>query len=310
MKILIELPTWLGDTVMLTPALKNLVNYYDNPEITLIGSSSSIELLKNHSKVIRTFIIKKKYLYLYKVSKNLKGFDVFYSFRGSFRSKVFSLFISSKKKYSFNKNFYQNTHQVKKYNDFVNSCLNTKFSAGELEIKDNLILSKNNLKPMVGINPGAAYGYSKQWAPSEFAKVAIALSSNYDIIIFGSKEEKLISKDIERIFKKNNVHNYQNLAGLTSIAELVNHISNLDLFITGDSGPMHIAASFQIPTVSIFGPTRVKETSQWKNAKSVVVKKSLDCQPCMKRICPLKHHNCMKLIKSSEVLVAVESIIN
>ena len=146
--------------------------------------------------------------------------------------------------------------------------------------------------------------------PSEFAKVAIELASSYDIIIFGGKDEELISNDIESVLKKNNVHNYQNLAGRTSISELVKNISSLSFFITGDSGPMHIAASFQIPTVSIFGPTRDQETSQWKNAKSVIVKKSLDCQPCMKRICPLKHHNCMKLIKSDEVLIAIESILN
>ena len=48
MKILIELPSWLGDTVMATPAIENLVGYYDNPEITLLGSDISVEILKNH----------------------------------------------------------------------------------------------------------------------------------------------------------------------------------------------------------------------------------------------------------------------
>jgi heptosyltransferase-2 len=71
---------------------------------------------------------------------------------------------------------------------------------------------------------------------------------------------------------------------------------------------MHIAASFQVPTVAIFGPTEDKETSQWMNQKSIVVKMDLDCQPCMKRSCPLSHHNCMKLIKSVDVLNAVDSI--
>jgi heptosyltransferase-2 len=65
---------------------------------------------------------------------------------------------------------------------------------------------------------------------------------------------------------------------------------------------MHLAAAFQIPTVAIFGPTNDKETSQWMNEKSIIVKKNLECQPCMKRTCPLKHHNCMKLIKASDVL--------
>ena len=65
------------------------------------------------------------------------------------------------------------------------------------------------------------------------------------------------------------VKNYQNLASKTSIFELMSQIANLDLFITGDSGPMHIAGAFQVPTVTIFGPTRDNETSQWLNKKSI-----------------------------------------
>jgi len=88
----------------------------------------------------------------------------------------------------------------------------------------------------------------------------------------------------------------------------MSRISNLDLFITGDSGPMHVAAAFQVPTVAIFGPTKDDETSQWMNEKSLIVKKNLDCQPCMKRTCPLQHHNCMKLIKAIEVLDVVNNL--
>ena len=103
------------------------------------------------------------------------------------------------------------------------------------------------------------------------------------------------------------VENYKNLAAQITINELITQISNLDLFITGDSGPMHLAAAFQIPTVAIFGPTKDNETSQWMNEKSMIVKKNLDCQPCMKRTCPLKHHNCMKMVVASDVLRAVKT---
>ena len=71
---------------------------------------------------------------------------------------------------------------------------------------------------------------------------------------------------------------------------------------------MHLAASLQIPTIAIFGPTNSIETSQWKNANSVIIKKNLDCQPCMKRTCPLKHHNCMKLIEAQEVIDSIPLI--
>ena len=160
----------------------------------------------------------------------------------------------------------------------------------------------------LGINPGGTYGSAKRWYPDEFAEVAAKLSKKYNIIIIGGSGEKDIATDIEKLLIKKGVSNYQNLAGNTTISELVGHISNLDLFITGDSGPMHIAAAFQVPTVAIFGPTKTQETSQWMNKKSLIVKKDLDCQPCMKRVCPLKHHNCMKYIKSVDVLSATKSL--
>ena len=160
----------------------------------------------------------------------------------------------------------------------------------------------------MGINPGATYGSSKCWYPEKFADVAFALSNNYDIVIFGGQGDKSIANDIEKFLIEKGIKNYLNLASMTSINELLLQISNVDLFITGDSGPMHLAAAFQVPTVAIFGPTKDEETSQWKNEKSIIVKKNLECQPCMKRKCPLKHHNCMKLIKSVDVLDAVNSI--
>ena len=104
------------------------------------------------------------------------------------------------------------------------------------------------------------------------------------------------------------IKNYENLAGNITIPELIDKISNLNLFITGDSGPMHVAAAFQVPTVAIFGPTKDKETSQWMNSKSIIVKKNLECQPCMKRTCPLQHHDCMRLIKAVDVLNTVDRI--
>jgi len=306
MKILIELPTWFGDCVMATPAIENIVSYYIDVEITFIGSFVSIEALKNHPKAIKTSVLDKKYTYLYKISRDLGNFDVFLSFRSSTRSKFLKFLISAKKKYQFDKNKYQNRHQVEKYNDFVNDSLSIDSTAGKLQIYGYGIAKSK--KKILGINPGASYGSAKRWYPQEFAKVASELSAEYDIVIFGGPDEVDIAGDIEQALIDSSVKNYKNLAGNTTITELINKIASLDLFITGDSGPMHIAAAFQIPTVAIFGPTKDKETSQWMNKKSIIVKKNLDCQPCMKRICPLQHHNCMNLIKAADVLDAVENI--
>jgi len=310
MKVLIELPTWLGDCIMATPAIENIVNLQNVAEITFIGSFVSIEAMKNHPKVVKTVVLDKKYGVLYKTAKSLGDFDAFFSFRSSIRSKFLKFFISAQNKHQFDKNKYQNCHQVEKYNNFVNDGLNINLPAGKLVLHNNhLKLNiKNSKLPLLGINPGASYGSAKRWYPTEFAKVASDLSDQYDIVIFGGPGEKDIAADIEKGLIEEGVSNYQNLAGSTTIPELIDHISKLDLFITGDSGPMHVAAAFQVPTVAIFGPTKDDETSQWMNDKSVIVKKNLDCQPCMKRTCPLNHHNCMKLIKAADVLDVVREL--
>ena len=307
MKLLIELPTWMGDTVMVTPAIENLVNFFNNPEIVLIGSFISVEILKNHPNVHKTIILDKKITSLVKVNNNLGKFDAFFTFRSSFRAKFLKFIVSANNKYQFNKNKYTNRHQVEKYNDFVNDSLNIDFPAGQLRIFTNNS-KKNKSKKILGINPGASYGSAKRWYPEKFAEVVEKLSKQFDIIIFGSANEKEYAKDIEKLLIAKGINNYENLAGNTTIAELINCISNLDLFITGDSGPMHLAASFQIPTIAIFGPTKDEETSQWMNDNSIVVKKNLDCQPCMKRTCPLKHHNCMKLIRAQEIIDSIPDI--
>ena len=306
MKILIELPTWLGDCVMATPAIENIVNFDNDVQITFIGSFVAVEALKNHPKVFKTVVLDKKYGVLYKTARNLGEFDYFFSFRSSLRTKFLKFLISAKSKYQFDKNKYQGCHQVDKYNDFINDSLDINFQPGKLLL--STISSQSSTQKTVGINPGASYGSAKRWYPEEFAKVASELSDRYDIVIFGGPGEVDIALDIEKLLIKKDVKNYKNLAGKTTIPELINHISNLDLFITGDSGPMHVAAAFQIPTVAIFGPTKDNETSQWMNEKSIIVKKGLDCQPCMQRACPLQHHNCMKLITSVEVLDAVNGI--
>jgi len=314
MKLLIELPTWLGDCIMATPAIENIVNFHNDVEITFIGSFVSIEAMKIHPKVVKTVILDKKYSVFYNTAKNLGDFDVFFSFRSSMRSKFLKFFISAESKYQFDKNKYINCHQVEKYNDFVNDSLGIDSKPGKLKLYKNSKLNiapsgntlgvNNSTLPLLGINPGASYGSAKRWYPEEFAKVASELSSQYDIVIFGGPGEKDIAMDIEKSLLEKGISNYQNLAGETTIPDLINYISKLDLFITGDSGPMHVAAAFQIPTVAIFGPTKDDETSQWMNDKSIIVKKNLECQPCMKRTCPLQHHNCMKLITAVEVLDA------
>ena len=311
MKIFIEIPTWLGDAVMTTPAIENIVQTYPDVQLTIFGSFVSTKLFLDHPNVDKIIIdySKKKgnrYKNLFKLAKLEKNFDVAISFRKNFTTKFLLYFVDAKKKYRY-KRFDKNlkTHQVIRYNDFINRSFSLQTKPKNLKIYQ-LDSQKTDVKPIFGINPGATYGSAKRWYPEEFAKVAIVLSAKYDIKIFGGPGETDIAQDIETSLQKEGVKNYENLAGKTSVEELISQISQLDLFITNDSGPMHVAAAFGVPTVAIFGPTRDTETHQWQNDQEMILRKDLECSPCMKRACPLKdekeHHACMKLITAHDVL--------
>ncbi|MEZ4693114.1 MAG: glycosyltransferase family 9 protein [Aliarcobacter sp.] len=311
MKIFIEIPTWLGDAIMTTPAIQNIIKTYPDAKITLLGSFVSTQAFKDYPNIEKVLVDDTKksgnrYKNLISLAKSIGKVDLAISFRRSFSSKFMMFFVKAKKKFNYKRLTKQEIHLCIRYNDFVNKVLNLNNQVGDLKL---YFKPFSYSKPTLGINPGATYGSAKRWYPNEFAKVAITLASKYDIVIFGGPAETDIANDIEKELIKNGITNYQNLAGKTTIPELIEKIAGLDLFITNDSGPMHIAAAYKTKTIAIFGPTKFTETNQWNNDKNgLIVTKNLECAPCMKRSCPLKHHNCMKEITADDVLKAVENL--
>ncbi|QKF59844.1 glycosyltransferase family 9 protein [Aliarcobacter lanthieri] len=310
MKIFIEIPSWLGDAIMATPAIQNIIKTYPESKIILLGSYVSTQAFQGYPNIEKVIVDDTKkngnrYKNLIFLAKSIGKVDIAISFRRSFSSKFMMFFIKAKKKFNYRRFTKKEMHLSIRYNDFVDKVLNLNNEVGDLKL---YFKPFSYTKPTLGINPGATYGSAKRWYPEEFAKVAICLASKYDIVIFGGPTETDIAKDIEDELIKNGISNYQNLAGKTTIPELIEKIAGLDLFITNDSGPMHIAAAYKVKTVAIFGPTKFTETNQWNNPNGIIVTKNLDCAPCMKRICPLKHHNCMKGITANYVLTKLTKL--
>ncbi|KLE07052.1 glycosyltransferase family 9 protein [Aliarcobacter butzleri] len=304
MKIFIEIPSWLGDAIMATPAIENLIKTYPDAQITLLGSFVSTQAFQGYPNIKKVIVDDTKksgnrYKNLISLAKSIGRVDLAISFRRSISSKFMMFFIKAKKKFNYRRLTKKEIHLCIRYNDFVNKVLNLKNEVGDLKL---YFKPFNYGKPTLGINPGATYGSAKRWYPEEFAKIAIEMSKKYDIVIFGGPAETNIAKDIENELVSKGITNYQNLAGKTTIPELIEKIAGLDLFITNDSGPMHIAAAYKVKTIAIFGPTKFTETNQWNNPNGKIVTKDLDCAPCMERVCPLKHHNCMKNITAADVL--------
>ncbi|MCB9097655.1 MAG: glycosyltransferase family 9 protein [Arcobacter sp.] len=311
MKIFIEIPTWLGDAIMTTPAIQNIIKTYPNAKIILLGSFVSTQAFKDYPNIEKVLVDNTKqngnrYKNLISLAKSIGRVDLAISFRRSFSSKFMMFFIKAKKKFNYKRLTKEEIHLCIRYNDFINKVLGLNNQVGDLKLYFKPFLYPN---PTIGINPGATYGSAKRWYPEEFSKVAISMASKYDIVIFGGPAETDIANDIEKELIQNGISNYQNLAGKTSIPELIEKIAGLDLFITNDSGPMHVAAAYKIKTIAIFGPTKFTETNQWHNDKNgLIVTKNLDCAPCMKRSCPLKHHNCMKEITANDVLNEIKKL--
>lgn len=289
---------------MATPAIENLIKTYPDAQITLLGSFVSTQAFQGYPNIKRVIVDDTKksgnrYKNLISLAKSIGRVDLAISFRRSISSKFMMFFIKAKKKFNYRRLTKKEIHLCIRYNDFVNKVLNLQNEVGDLKL---YFKPFNYGKPTLGINPGATYGSAKRWYPEEFAKIAIEMSKKYDIVIFGGPAETNIAKDIETELVSKGITNYQNLAGKTTIHELIEKIAGLDLFITNDSGPMHIAAAYKVKTIAIFGPTKFTETNQWNNPNGEIVTKNLDCAPCMKRVCPLKHHNCMKNITAADVL--------
>lgn len=162
------------------------------------------------------------------------------------------------------------------------------------------LLAENGIvrnRPVVGINPGAFFGSAKRWFADRYAALADRLIQRLDaqILIFGSREEKRLADEIRESMHYRPVI----LAGATDLSCLMALISLCDLFITNDSGPMHLAAALGTPQIALFGSTDEIATGPY-SANAQVVHKHVECSPCLLRECPLDLR-CFEHIKVDEV---------
>lgn len=152
-------------------------------------------------------------------------------------------------------------------------------------------------RAVVGVNPGAFYGSAKRWLSERYAAVLDRLieERQASVVIFGSPNEVAIAAAIQTEMRNRPVV----LSGRTELGELIAMIASCNLFLTNDSGPMHLAAALRVPTLAIFGSTDEIATGPMSPA-AVVLNKRVECSPCLLRECPIDHR-CMTRITAEEV---------
>jgi heptosyltransferase-2 len=153
---------------------------------------------------------------------------------------------------------------------------------------------------LVGMAPGATYGPAKKWFPERFASVADKLVDAFSaqIVLFGSSEDNDTAAAVQARAK----YPMFDLTGKTSLKEAMALMARCRLFISNDSGLMHVAAALGVPTVAIFGSTNPATTSP-PGRNHIIIHRDVACSPCLKPDCPTDFR-CMDLIGVDDVYAA------
>ncbi len=161
--------------------------------------------------------------------------------------------------------------------------------------------------PLAGVHPGSAWA-TKRWLPERFAELCVRLKADgYTPVLVGGPDDKelgaRIAKDCGAL----------DLVGRTDLEDLKALMGRLSVFVTNDSGPMHLAAASGVPVVAIFGATTRELGFFPYGPGHRVIEAPLACRPCGlhgARVCPEGHFLCMRLLTVDQVHGACREILN
>jgi heptosyltransferase-2 len=181
----------------------------------------------------------------------------------------------------------------------------------EIEAARNKFGLENMIAPVLGMNPGAEYGPAKRWPAEKFIAAAkeIQHRTNCAWILFGGKKDQPLTAQIESAIR-NPQSAIFNLAGQTSLRELMSLLKLCRGLLTNDTGPMHVAAALGTSVVVPFGSTSPELTGPGRpgDARHRPLKADVPCSPCFLRECPIDFR-CMNGIGVELVVAAVLQVV-
>jgi heptosyltransferase-2 len=163
-------------------------------------------------------------------------------------------------------------------------------------------------QPVVGISPGAENSRAKQWLPERFVETATQLAASLGaaVALFGSPSEQTLGRLLAEQLRRSGCR-VLNLAGETTLEQFVEMAAACRVFLSNDSGAMHVASALGVPTVVVFGPTDWIATAP-AGPFAHIVRQPVECSPCMLRDCPIDHR-CMKAVTSEQVAQAALELV-
>jgi len=331
--ILIRMPNWLGDMVMATPIIADVRKKWPQATITVMSSTALAPLLFGNPHLNEIFSFSRINEFAKRAEKRdvvarlRQGqYDLGILLTNSFSSAVLLWKGRINERVGFAKDFRSlfltksiplpkmkgREHLVVTYKRLLEPLgIAASDTAPELFVMEEereaigQLLREYSIpreNRLIGINPLAAFGEAKCWPAERFRTLAIKLASDKrtTVLFFGDNQGVARIKEICAGLPENVV----NFAGLTTLRELIALIEVCDLFVTNDSGPMHIAAALKTPLIAIFGSTNEIATGPYQHGR--VIHKHASCSPCYLRKCPIDFR-CMKRIDVEEVMKEVNA---
>ncbi len=337
-RILVRAPNWIGDAVLCLPALESLKALYPSASITVLTKGRAVAVFR-HNPAVADIIeyedrsrhsgIKGRLVLSGEIRE--RRFDLAVLFQNAFdaafiayvsriprrvgyardlRTKLLTMPVPATREIKSLHQAYYYLNIIKALGGEVPAAPMPRIYLADDELSwAEEFLKKNGLdkKVLIGASPGASYGPAKRWMPEHFAKVLKEFSFRHDAvpIIFGGVEDAEVCKTVSDLVPGKHL----NLAGTVDLRQFMAILSHLKVFITNDSGPMHIGAALGVPTVAVFGSTDPALTGPLGPRVSVVIKK-VDCSPCFERECLYNDFRCLASIKPEEVLAEAESMLS
>lgn len=348
MDVIIRSPNWIGDCVMALPAIRTLKRYAPELRIFIAAKSYLIDVYKNIPEIHDVIPIPNKINRetIFSTAAKLKSYKFQWGllFTNSFNSALlFKLAriprlagykkdmrgLMLKLKLPFPKN---DRHHIFFYRDLVTALvreINGK-DAVEQDENNHLVVTDDERKetasvleslgvpvqgPFIGISPSAAYGTAKQWLPERFGELIERVTGKQGarekILLFGSAGEREKIEGIIQPLKEKSGAAVFNLAGKLTLRQAIVAISMCNVFVSNDSGLMHVASALDLPLAAIFGPTEHHKTGPL-NKQVRIFHYPQECAPCRHRDCPLEepiNHRCMKAVTVDEVVEQVRDFL-
>jgi len=328
-KILIRSTNWIGDAIMTTPAVRTIRENFPAAEITILAYPWVADIFVASPHVDRVMLYEKKSRHkglvgMWRLGRELAAqrFDLAILLQNAFSAALLALIAGIPIRAGYRRDgrglllthgvtirkSTRERHQVYYYQEMLKD-LGLVCGPQELflALPDSAMawatnfLADNAGRPVVGLNPGAAYGPAKRWPAERYAGLAKRLAEELGatLLVFGTTADTEAAAEIGAA-APGQVHD---LTGKTTLAEAMALIGLCDAFVTNDSGLMHVAAAQKTPLVAIFGSTDAVATGPF-SPKVEVVNKHLPCSPCMKTHCPQNDFACMLEIGVDEVYAA------